>query len=258
MIDLHSHVLPGLDDGAESLEVSLTMLEAAAGAGITDIAATPHADTRHRFLPDRVTELVGELNQRMEGCIRLHYGCEFHLTHDNVQDALAHPRRYTLAGGSYLLLELSNLVIFPNTADLFTLLESAGMRIIVAHPECNPILRRRPELIEEWIPQGRYLQLTGQSLTGTRGESAQRFSRLLLDRGWAHFVASDTHDPVFRPPDLRPAYDWLCREYNEALASALLVDNPGKVLRDEMVSVPAAAVQPRRNWLQRVLLHSPF
>ena len=249
MIDLHSHVLPGLDDGARTREESLAMLEAAAEAGTTDIVATPHADTRYRYDADQVEELIAELNAKMQGRIRVHSGCDFHLTHDNVVDALEYPRRYTVAHRAYLMVELSNLTIFPITGELFSHLEDAGLRIVVTHPERNPLLRQRPELLQEWVAAGRYLQLTAQSLTGHWGDAARQFCRMLLDRGWAHFVASDTHDVTHRPPTLQPAYAWLKEHYGEARARALLVENPGAALRGESLPQPR---QQSRGWLSRV------
>jgi protein-tyrosine phosphatase len=252
MIDLHSHVLPALDDGAQTLDDALAMLEAAAGAGTTEIVATPHADTQYRFQPELTDQLVADLNIRLQGRIRIHAGCELHLTHDNVQEALAHPRRYAIGHRTFVLVELSNLTIFPNTGDLFARLEGAGLNVVIPHPECNPLLRRRPELIEEWVVAGRYMQLTAQSVTGGRGENAQRFCRALIERNLAHFVASDTHDLVHRPPSLQPAREWLQTEYGAEMAARLLVDNPGKALRGEPFPPPPPESGKKRSWWNRV------
>lgn len=242
-----------MDDGAACMDDSLAMLEAAVAGGTTDIVATPHADTQYRYDAARVEEAIAELNRRMDGRIQIHAGCDFHITHDNVLDALAHPRRYTVAHRSYLMVELSNQVIFPNTGEMFEKLEREGMRMVITHPERNPLLRRRPELIEQWVAEGRYMQLTAQSLTGGWGESAARFCRLLMEKGWAHFVASDTHDPVHRPPSLRPAYEWLTREYGPEWAEALLVVNPGHALRGEpLVRSATTGIPARRNWIKRL------
>ena len=189
----------------------------------------------------------------MEGRIRLHSGCDFHLTHDNVLDALEFPRRYTIAHRNYLMVELSNMVIFPNTGELFSHLEDAGMRVVLTHPERNPLIRRRLELVEEWVAAGRYMQITAQSLTGRWGDKSLDFCRTLLDRGLAHIVASDTHDPVQRPPTLKPAYEWLKDNYGEDCARRLLEENPRLALEGEPIPAerPATAAK-NKGWLGRV------
>lgn len=230
MIDIHSHVLPGLDDGASTMEETLAMLRVARESGTTAIVATPHADTRFRFDPGRVDALIAEALELAGGGIALHRGCDLHLMYDNVLDALEHPARYTINGRGYLMVELSDLVIFPNTGELFDRLEQRGMRIVVTHPERNPLLRQRLELIEEWAAKGRYFQITAQSLTGRFGQRAQAFSQTLLDRGLAHFIASDAHDVESRPPRLDHAFGWVRDRYGEPLARLLLVDHPAAAL----------------------------
>lgn len=142
MIDIHSHVLWGLDDGARTLEQSEAMLRMAAAHGTTDIVATPHADLQFAFQPDLINERRQELQQRLGETIRIHTGCDFHLKLDNIQDAIAHPTKYSVNGRGWLLVEFSDLMIFPNTEEIFLQLENAGLRIIVTHPERNWLLRQ--------------------------------------------------------------------------------------------------------------------
>src|SRR5487761_1018268 len=99
--DIHCHLLPGLDDGAEDIEMSL----AAAADGTTDLAATPHANYQFPFFPERNRELLAELECRLAGRLRLHLGCDFHLSYENIHDALEHRGKYNLNGGRYLLVE---------------------------------------------------------------------------------------------------------------------------------------------------------
>ena len=108
MTDIHCHLLHGIDDGAKTLEVSLAMLEAAAAAGTTDIVATPHADTQYGFQPELIVERIAELKAANASEIRIHNGCDFHLTFDNVADAIANPAKYTINHKRYLLVELSD------------------------------------------------------------------------------------------------------------------------------------------------------
>lgn len=255
MVDIHSHILPGLDDGARSLDLSLEMLRIAAGAGTTDIVATPHANSRYRFRPELVSDLLAELALHAPPSLRLHSGCDFHIAHDNIVDALANPTRYTINHLCYLLVELSDLVIFHNTSELFARLESAGMCLIVTHPERNPLLRLRPELIQDWVAQGRTMQLTAQSLTGAFGDSVRRFALWMLDSGLAHFVASDAHDPLTRPPLLDEAHQLVEQRYGPDLARLLFVDHPTAVLAGDPLDLssfpPAVATKPR-GWKARL------
>lgn len=242
MVDIHSHILPGIDDGARDMEETVAMLRMAHETGTTDIVATPHADTQFQYDPGRVQDLLNAARERAPSGLRLHRGCDFHLTLNNVHDALAHPTRYTINGGRYLMVELSDLVIFSNTGDLYRQLEDAGMRIVLTHPERNPLLRQRLELIEEWVSAGRYMQVTASSLLGQWGPKALAFSRTLLDKSLVHFIASDGHSLKSRPPRLDSAREWVAQNYSGTLARALFEEHPRAVIEDGEIplTVPPA------------------
>jgi len=243
MTDLHSHILPGLDDGAASMDETVELLQLAREAGTTAIVASPHSDTQYKFDPEKVDALIAEAQQRAGSGIRIVRGCDFHLMLENIQDALAHPNRYTINGGPYLLMELSDLMIFPNTGRIWDELEGAGMRIILTHPERNVLLQDQIDRIEEWVSQGRYMQLTAQSLLGHFGLKVQRFAIGMLENGLAHFVASDGHDLHRRPPRLDHACQWVERRYGGELAELLFVQHPQAVVAGEPVDtwMPKAA-----------------
>jgi protein-tyrosine phosphatase len=238
LIDIHSHVLFGLDDGARTLEESLAMVRIAAEHGTTDLVATPHANLEFKFDPGQIAERMAQLQEAAGGALRLYAGCDFHLSFDNILDAIEHPRKYTINQQRYLLVEFSELLIFKNTDDIFARLRDAGMTPIVTHPERNGLLRQRVEAIAKWVEQGARVQLTAQSLTGTFGRSAQAFSRELLDRGLVHVVASDGHDCERRPPVMDQACAWLRTNYSDQLADALCVANPGAALAGEDMGLP--------------------
>jgi protein-tyrosine phosphatase len=235
MIDIHSHILPGLDDGAESMEETVELLRLARETGTTAIVASPHADTQYKFDPERVDALIAAAQERAGSGLRIVRGCDFHLMLDNIEDALDHPTRYTINAGPYLLMELSDAMIFPNTGRMWHELEDAGMRIILTHPERNPLLQDQMERIEEWVAQGRYMQLTAQSLLGQFGPKAQRFAVAMIERGLAHFVASDGHDLRSRPPRLDRAFQWVLSRYGGDLAELLFVAHPRAVVDGEPV-----------------------
>jgi len=154
LIDIHSHVLFGLDDGARTLEDSVAMVRMAAAHGTTDLVATPHANLMFKFDPGQIAERIAMLREAADGVLRLYTGCDFHLSFDNIQDAIEHPRKYTINQQRYLLVEFSELLIFSNTEDIFARLRDAGMTPIVTHPERNGLLRQRVENIAKWVDQG--------------------------------------------------------------------------------------------------------
>src|SRR5690349_14581386 len=202
-------MLFGLDDGARTLEDSLAMIRMAAEHGTTGLVATPHANLEYRFDPELIAARLAQVRAACGGALRLYTGCDFHLSYENIQDAIEHPRKYTLNQQTYLLVEFSELLIFRNTEDIFARLGEAGMIPVITHPERNGLLRQRVEEIARWVAQGARVQLTAQSLTGGFGRHAQDFSRESLDRRLAHVVASDAHDCERRPPVLDQARAWL-------------------------------------------------
>src|SRR5262245_9206407 len=166
MVDIHSHILPGLDDGSRSLEESVEMLKMAVAAGTTDIVATPHANSEFTFQPELIAQKLAEVIAVVGASIRVYTGCDFHLQYENIQDALDHPTRYTIDHKNYLLVEFPALMIFNNTADIFHQLQDAGMIPVITHPERNAVLQRRFDDVSEWVADGACVQITGQSFLG--------------------------------------------------------------------------------------------
>ena len=239
-----------MDDGARTLEDSLAMVRMAAEHGTTDLVATPHANLQFKFEPETIAERVGQLREAAGGALRLYTGCDFHLSFDNIQDSIEHPRKYTINQQRYLLVEFSELLIFKNTEDIFARLRDAGMTPVITHPERNGLLRQRMETISKWVEQGACLQVTAQSLTGTFGRRAQDFSRELLDRGLVHVVASDGHDCERRPPVMDEARAWLGKQYSDALAELLCVTNPGAALSGAAMDLPDVEPASVRKWYE--------
>lgn len=249
MIDIHSHILPGLDDGSPDLETSVAMARLAAECGTTDIVASPHCDFQHAFDPDIVERSIAEVQGASGGAVRIHYGCDFHLHFDNVNDALEHPAKYAVNHRKYLLVELSDLLAVKSVEEALGRLMAGGLSLIITHPERNGILQRNLDALERWVGEGIFLQVTAQSLFGSFGRRAQSCAVQLLLRGLVHFVASDAHDTRRRPPRLDQAREWLCQRLDEATADRLLVEHPAAVLTGE--SLPAGRIplpSARRRW----------
>jgi protein-tyrosine phosphatase len=237
-----------MDDGAKSLEESVAMLRMAAGAGTTDIVATPHADLQYRFQPDLIEERIAGLEREIGSLPRIHRGCDFHLVFDNIQEALANPARYTIDHRRYLLVEFSEMAIFANTTEIFDRMLAAGMVPVITHPERNPLLRQRIPILQEWAGMGCLLQVTSGSLLGGFGRKAEEFCDVLMRHGLVHVVASDAHDTRFRTPDLRPAREHVVKHYGEEIATFLFEANPRAIVDGEPLPPPPDAPPAPKKW----------
>jgi protein-tyrosine phosphatase len=226
MIDIHCHILPNLDDGAESMEVSAGMADMAIEDGVTHIICTPHADGSYRFQPDLIKQRLEELQARYEGRLTFGSGCDFHLSFDNLRAIRDDPSRYTLNHKNYLLVEFADYSIPAAMDQALHELQLAGLSPIITHPERNPLIRTKPERLFQWLRQGCYAQVTAQSVLGKFGRTAQEASEHWLAAGAFHFIASDAHNVTSRPLRLKETYTYIARNYGEEIARALLVDNP--------------------------------
>ncbi len=232
MIDIHSHVLPGLDDGAGTLEEGFEMVKVAAAAGSTDLVATPHSNAQFQFDEDRVEEAFRNLSALSAGMINLYRGCDCHLTLRNLQDALVRPARYTINGSRYLLVELPNFMGPPVIWEQLKALIHARVCPIITHPERNLSLQWNVKGLKQWVQGGCLVQVTAQSFLGRFGPAAQGAAESLMDDGLVHFVASDAHDCVDRRPDLSQAHEHVSSRWGRARAQRLFIDNPAAAIAD--------------------------
>lgn len=226
MVDLHSHLLPGLDDGAKTLEDSLAMAEDAIADGITHVVATPHASSNYEFEFSRVCSALQELRERVAGRLTLASGCDFHLSPENILALRRDAAPFCINQKDYLLVEFNDFSIPPSMDQTLHELRLAGIRPIVTHPERNGILRTHSERLRKWIRQGCYVQVTGGSLAGVFGASAEQRAWTWLTEGLVHFISSDAHNTTRRPLKLKFAYEAIAGRLDEERARALLIDNP--------------------------------
>ena len=226
MVDIHCHILPGLDDGPESFDMSVAMAEMAIADGVTHIIGTPHASPDHPFIPNLVRQRKDELQEMFLGRLTFATGCDFHLSFENLQEIRFEPERFTLNQRNYLLVEFADFSIPTSLDHALHELQLAGLNPIITHPERNPLIRSKPERLFKWLHQGCYVQITAQSFSGRFGKSAQEMAHEWLDAGAVHFVASDAHNLTSRPLKLKETFDEIAKSHGEETARALLIENP--------------------------------
>ncbi len=238
MLDLHCHILPGLDDGAADPGVSLEMAAMAADSGITHIFATPHCNTRNErknfYGPELIkafTDLQSLLDQ--EGIpLKILSGAEI-LARGHFTEHLAAGDFMTLNGSRYLLVEF----YFNEDPDFMDrclrAVEAEGLVPVVAHPERYYCVQRSPELAQIWADQGRVIQLNKGSLLGDLGPEVYDTAAMLLRRGAASVIASDAHHFQYRTPHMWALLDCLASRFPEADPELLLWANPLKIAKDQ-------------------------
>ncbi|HEX3437262.1 MAG TPA: CpsB/CapC family capsule biosynthesis tyrosine phosphatase [Pseudacidobacterium sp.] len=242
MIDIHHHLLFGLDDGSPDIDTSVAMAEAAANDGITHIVCTPHANDRYHFDPEVNRTRLNALHERVNGKITLGLGCDFHLSYDNIEDALKNPTKYTINQKSYLLVEFADLMIPATITEAFYEMMVAGMRPIITHPERNLTIQRHPERMVPWLEQGCFVQVTASSLTGRFGRTAQSMAFAFFDRNWVHIIATDAHNMTSRVPIMSEAYKIIEDKYGKETAQRVCVETPAAAFHG---AEPPAQPEPR-------------
>jgi protein-tyrosine phosphatase len=233
VVDIHSHILPEVDDGSKSWDISVAMCRMAAADGITHQVATPHANDRYHYDRPYLQGLIAHLQGLVGNALTLSLGCDFHLSYDNLQNVLADPSRYAIEGSRYMLVELSNYSVPPQTTDCFLKLGDRGITAIITHPERNPILRENLQRVVEWAEQGCVIQMTGSALTGFWGERVRRAAHWLLEHDAVHVLATDAHDMEKRIPVLSTARDAAAEIKGDEVAQALVDANPRAIINSQ-------------------------
>jgi len=253
VIDLHCHVLPGIDDGPATFEGSIDLARVAAAAGIRTIVATPHVSRRYRNEASEIAELVHRLNGRLreqEIPVEIRRGAELSIARVEELDP-AELSALRLGDGPWILLEPSLTRPAGGLETVALGLQRNGHRILLAHPERCMAFHRDPLLLESLVQAGALTSVTASSLVGRFGDHVRRFALRLARQGLIHNVVSDAHDHDKRPPSI-------ARELEQVglgpLAEWLTCAVPGAILDGEEVPPRPADVvvrigeEPRRWW----------
>lgn len=245
MIDLHSHVLPGLDDGVRTLEESVALVRAAAAEGVTVLAATPHVRDDYPTTPAAAAAQLAAVREAVSAAalpVDVVGGGELdlewlpRLTDDELQ-------RFAYGGTHAVLLEFPEGGWPRALEPALARVERLGLVPVLAHPERNRSVQDRPDLLRPLVAGGAVVQLTAASVAGHVGRSARACSGALLDRGLAHLLASDAHGPHLRPYALLEARAALG---DERVTAQLVEDGPAALLAGERPAAPGR--RSRRRW----------
>ncbi|HEU4391337.1 MAG TPA: CpsB/CapC family capsule biosynthesis tyrosine phosphatase [Blastocatellia bacterium] len=254
MVDIHSHILPGVDDGARTLEESLEMCGMSASDGVKTIVATPHAhdDVHETHDPMFLQQKVDQLNARLDDRIRVVLGCELRFTHAVVKHVCVDKTAPTIANGPYALIEFPHAVVPVGSERALFELMSNGIKPVVAHPERNMMLMAEPERFYALVEMGVLGQIDTGSITGQFGIKVQQASRVMLENLLVHIIASDCHNTRNRLPGMsaavRAAAEVVGIEYAAIMSDAI----PAAVVEGKPVPfrpAPALPEKKRKRWL---------
>jgi len=235
MIDLHCHILPGIDDGARDLETSLTMARTFVADGVSIVACTPHIlpGLYHNSGPqirDATAKLQQSLNERGIP-LRLTTGADNHVIPEFVSE-LRSGKLLSLADSRYVLVEPPHHVAPPRLEELFFSLITANYVPILTHPERLTWINSAYASMERLYTAGAWFQVTAGSLSGDFGRNARYWAERLLDEGKVHLLATDAHDLESRPPRLSRGRELAARRVGDKEAENLVVTRPRGVLSD--------------------------
>ena len=237
MVDIHCHILPGIDDGSDTWDTTAEMCRMAARDGITHIVATPHCDGLYEYDRAHFTDMLATLSEVAGGRTTFSIGCDFHLSGRNVEAAMDDPRPFALGDTQYLMVEFDHHGIPSNASDLLRAILSRGMVPIVTHPERNAYLMKNLDVVQQYIQMGCLSQVTANAFTGFWGPKSKKAAEKLLKKKAIHIVATDAHDLKLRPPLLSEARTRIATIAGEDIAEALCTHNPAAVVAGQSVAV---------------------
>lgn len=237
LIDIHCHMLPGIDDGAKTIEETIKMVSLAYKSGVRKIICTPHYHAgRYRPSREKIEQqftLVKKIVEQASDDIFLYIGHEINYEQD-ILKLLEEEKLFTLADSNYVLIEFSTGVGYNEIKRALQSVVMGGYVPILAHAERYGCLVEDISLVKELIDGGVYIQINAFSIMeGQR--KIKRFIKELIKKDLLHLVATDAHDTEYRPPELIRAYNYIAKKYNVQYADELMIENPERIIKNEYI-----------------------
>jgi len=252
MIDIHSHILPGIDDGAEYIEESIEICETALSEGIETIIATPHYISREGEIEKtKLLSYVFMLNQELKNeniNVTILPGMEIYINPE-LSQLYSQDKIITLNLKNYMLMELplyNRLPVYLDDA-IFNL-QIKGIKPVIAHPERCKAVMDNPNIVYRLINNKCFIQVNSGSIVGLYGRDAQKTANLLLQHNMVHFVASDCHSLKGRKSLLKEAYDMVAKKFSIGYADDLFINNQQKIINGESIITEEPLVIKRKKF----------
>ncbi|MHB9096293.1 MAG: tyrosine-protein phosphatase [Syntrophales bacterium] len=252
MIDMHSHILPGLDDGAADWEQAIAMARIAVNDGITEMVCTPHwVLGKYENGREAIHRQFVEFEERLADKnipLKIHAGAELRLD-TSIPERLRSGELLTLDdGGRYILLELPEEILPENLPEFFWNLQMNNYHVILSHVERNPLIRENPQLLFTWVENGILAQVTAASLLADFSEEIREFAFSLVEHNLVHMLVTDTHSLRMRKPLLSAARHTIEARLGAEAAERMVCDTPRHILLGENVPVvdPIPFEKPKR------------
>jgi protein-tyrosine phosphatase len=238
-IDIHSHILPEIDDGSKSMEQTIKMVKLAYEEGIRTMVATPHYHEDSYWKPislledclERVKEAVKDIVPDM----KILLGSEIYYSHESIR-LLRENKIPTLSGTRYILVEYSIMADYKYIKNGLQDFILAGYIPIIAHIERYEDVTKDLERIMEFIDMGVYIQANATSITGEIGRRYQIITKKLLKNNYIHLIATDAHSECIRAPRMKKCYNHIIKKYGNAYAEELFMGNQRKLLSDQYIN----------------------
>lgn len=229
-VDMHCHIVPYVDDGANDMDEALKMLKMEYAEGVRTIIATPHF--RKKMFETPREEIIKQFVKLREAAkaigIEMYLGCELHSNMELVS-LLREKKVSSMAGSRYVLLEFSGSAESKYIRERTYSLISSGFRPILAHIERIEKIRKDFDLIEELIDMGAKMQVNAESITGDF--STRRFCKKLMKNDFLHFVGTDCHGSSYRVPKMKDAYNYVAKKFGEDYADEIFIENPQRIIK---------------------------
>lgn len=236
MIDIHCHILPGVDDGAKTLEESIEMAKIAQKEGIKTIVNTSHYNPQFEYKKgNEILEELDRFNKILKDNnidLNVVAGNEIYCTTDIVE-IIENKEFFTLNNSRYILLEFSHTGLPKNISDIIYEIKLRGFVVVLAHIERYTEIQKNPNVIYDYINEGALIQINASSILGKNGNEAKKICDMLLENNMVHLIGTDAHSSTRRRPLFKEAYNYVAKLYGNEKADKLFNDNSKKIINDE-------------------------